>query len=242
MFRRWEFGKDCSYFSIMKRKPNTTAEWIAIILVGVISLLHIGLRISGGFELSFINTLIGIAFVICFFKNLSVYKSLLFIWAFLQALELNFPVGNHIVNFDQVFSTGFGLTFNLRSGSYFYLGVGFAGIFYTALAVKVKMDSLYGSIVRLKPFKKDSFLNDFLPADVTIVKRLTIGDDNSWFLVELENENPKYGLIKGKEDYMIKKGKNQIVQFMKVDDPQWVLRADTLDKNLIKTGAWAVVE
>lgn len=231
-----------SYFSRMKRKPNTNAEWIAIILVGVISMVHIVLRISGGFEFSFINTLIGIAFIFCFFKNFPFYKSLLILWAFLQLLELNFPIGNLELNFDQAFTSGFGFTFYTKT-SHLHIGFGFAGIFYMALAVKVKMDSLYGSIVRIKPFKKDSFLNDFLPADVKIVKRLTIGEDNSWFLVELvDKENPKYGLIKGKEDYMIKKGKNQIVQFMKVDDPQWVLLSKTLDKNLIKTGAWAVVE
>lgn len=227
----------------MKRKPNTTAEWIAIILVGVLSLLHLGLRIWGGFDIALINTLIGLGFIFCFFRDIPVYKALLILWAFLQAFELNFPIGDHTVNFDQAFSAGFGLQMNLKGGGFVYIGVGWAGLFYMALAVKVKMDSLYGSVIRVKAFKKDSFLNDFLPADVKIVKRLTIGEDNSWFLVEfVQNENPKYGLIKGKEDYMIRKGKNQIVQFMKVDDPQWVLHAVKLDKNLFKTGAWAVVE
>jgi hypothetical protein len=236
-------GKIDTTLEAMKRKPNTSAESIAITLVSLLSLAHIGLNISEGFQFSFINTLIGIAFIICFFKNLSAYKALFIIWAFLQVFELNFSVGNHVVNFDQVFSAGFGLQMNLRGGGFVYIGLGYAGIFYMALAVKVKMDSLYGSVVRLKSFKKDSFLNDFLPADVKIVKRLKIGDDNSWFLVEfVEKEDPKYGLIKGKEDYMIKKGKNQIVQFMKVDDPSRALYAKTLDKSAIKTGAWAVVE
>jgi hypothetical protein len=231
-----------NYISRMKRKPKTTSEWIAVILVGVLSLIHLITHISGGWDFSFINTIIGIAFVVCFLRNIPVYKTLLLMWALLQTIEIQFPIGKYILDFNQVFDFALGFTMRFKTG-FMTLGVGLAGIFYTGLAIKVKMDSLYGSVVKLKSFKKDSYLNEFLPADGIVMKRVTIGDDNSWFVVELiGKEHPKYGLIKGKEDYMIRKGKNQIVQFMKVEDPQWVFQSGILDKSILKTGAWAVVE
>lgn len=226
----------------MKRTPKTPAEITAFAIALIASLVNILMRMFSGFHYSMIASLIGIGFAIAFLQNLKLYNTLFYAWALTQLIIIKFPVSGKEFDLSQVLSLGTGMQFNLKQG-YFYLGIGFPGIALTALAVKLKMDSIFGAVFTLKSLKKESFLADFLPAKVKIIRRVKMGDNEGWFVAELFEKTPvMYGLIAGKEENMIRSGKNQVIQFLKVDDPAPVLNANALDKRNYKTGAWAIVE
>lgn len=227
----------------MKRTPNTTAEWIAIFLVPGISLLHIALHIFGGWDFSMLLSLTGFLYAAAFLMNWKFYTFVLAIWAVLQLVVVKFTVNGNLVDFSQVISAGFGMGFNLRSGGYFYLGLGFAGFFYVPLALKVRLDGIMGKEITLRSFKADSFLAEILPAKAKIMKRITAGDEEVFFLVEHFEKAPiQYALIQGKESPVIKTGEKQIVKYYVVDDPTPILMTKRADLKQLKSAAWAVVE
>jgi hypothetical protein len=223
----------------VKRKPQTTAEWIALIVIPVVSLLNIGFTHFFQWDYSFLISLLGFAFVISFVLDLKIYKILLFIYAFSQLVIIYFPLGDEVFDLSQVIN----LSVGIKPGSAAYIGLGVPGIFLLALATRVKMDSIFGTKLRLYSFKKDVNLEGILPADVEIVKRMRVGDESSWYLVKfLNTETEKCALIRGKDTWLIQPGKKQIVEFWWVEDPKWFLESNTVVKKLLRKPAWVVVE
>jgi hypothetical protein len=223
----------------VKRKPQTASEWIAIIVIPVVSLLNIGFTHFFQWDYSFLISLLGFAFAISFLLNRSIYEILLFIYAFSQLVIIHFPLNGEIINLNQVISFSVGIKLTPA----FYIGLGIPGIFLLALAIRVKMDSIFGTKLRLFSFKKDVNLHGILPADVEIVKRMRVGEESSWYLVKfLHTETEKCALIRGKDTWLIQPGKKQIVEFWWVEDPKWFLESNTVIKKLLRKPAWVVVE
>jgi hypothetical protein len=223
----------------MKRKPNTTAEWIAIIIIPLISIVNF--VITYGWDASDIISLVGLAFVITFLFNLKIYVELLYVFAVSQLVIVQFPFNGGVFNLGQVINLGVGI--NLKSVAPVYIGVGLPGIFLAALAVRVMMDSIFGTKIHLRALKNDSLLSEFLPADVEIIKRMKIGEETSWYLVRfLNTEQETCGMIRAKESYIIKTGKKQIVEFWLVQDPEWILKSTKVERKLLRKPGWAVVD
>jgi hypothetical protein len=226
----------------MIHKPSTVSEWLAVISVGIISLANIFFCLMSGFDIHIIVSLLGLTFVGAFLFNKNIYSELLLVWAISQLIIVIFPMRNEFFNLSQLINLEVGVTFNARSAQWLHVGIGLPGIFFTALAIKVKMDSIFGTKIRLIPFKNDSVLSEFLPAEAIIEKRIKLGEETSWYVVRFTDSSAVFcALIRGKDSYLIRPGKKQIVEFWKVEDPEWILSSDTIDRKLLRKPGWAVV-
>lgn len=228
-----------------------------MIAVPLLSLMNLPFLLTGSRPLvSGIVSLIGIAGAILFLLNKRQYVQCMFAWALLQLVIVTSVTGFRQLgqmyitginwNWDlaQFFEFQWNLTWTGKASgalSGLVTGINFPAIAYIALAIWLKKDSVPGVSVKMKALKSDSFLAGYLPAEATIIRRATLGDETNWYLVQLNGKTPEtYFFIRPKDDFFLKPRQSQMVACLKIADPQWVLTAATLDRKQFSTGSWAI--
>lgn len=222
------------------RNPKTFSEKEAVITVSAVTLLHVAMRIAGGWEWSFLASLTGVLFLAAFFLNKPFYGWTLIAWATMQMVVVKFPVGSGDFYLAQVASVNLGFTFKGKAGGYLTLGLNPIGIVYFVLAIKVKLESIYGKQFELRALKAGTVPDEFLPAGITIVKRVKLTEENSWYLITVAGK-AAFGLIRGKDAVFLKSGEKMIVKYFVVNENDPIIQQSTGDLQSYKVGGWAVI-
>lgn len=226
---------------MIKRKPKTIMEITAIALVASLCFIDLLTKIESGFAWSIITTTVGLVFLICFLLDKKIYNNCLFAWALLQTIVVSFPTDLGPFDLGLVFNINLGLNFDLGDGDQFKLGVNPLGIIYFALALRVKLDYIFGVKFKIVPLKSGTLLDAILPGEFEVLKRNVLGDEKSWFLIKRIGEE-QYCLIRGKDVMFLESGKNLIVKCLIVTQPFVPLNNEQLNPAEFKSGAWAVIK
>lgn len=221
------------------RKPKTQNEIIAVAVVACVTGLHLAMRISNGWNWSFLTSIIGVLFLALFLSDRKEYGILLMIWALIQMVVVTFPTSLGEFDLSQIITLKFGLTFNSDNGAT-TVGINPLGILYFVIAIRVRLEMIHGKQFELRALKSGTSLDAFLPSQITVIKRLKVGEESSWYLVKI-GETEKYGLIRGKDEMFLKSGKKMIVKYLFVEDSGEAMKLEQLAAEKYTSGAWAVI-
>jgi hypothetical protein len=185
------------------------------IFVGVISLINLTNLRFGLHPVSLVVSILGIIGSVFYLLDKKWAINLLMIWAYSQIIVIE-PIWDA----SQIFKIKFGFTFNEETSKAFSLELNIIGILYVSIVKLVFLNSLIGKEIRLKSFKQDSFLNDFLPCSFTIDRMVSVDKEKGWFLIkQINTDKVICGLIKTKDPGTINpKKKGQILQFRIVEN------------------------
>jgi len=240
-------------------KKQDKSEILIPIIVGIMSLWnilaqtiwHIGPYIN---YLSILVSVIGICSTVLYFRRIKFFAVLIYIWAFAQLPyitrevideQLQLVVKKPLLDCTQGFKVTYGLYFGSKDNlSVLHVYFNFVGLIYLGLARIIYLSSLFGTKIRLKPFKQDNSLSDILPDTATIEQRITLGDERNWVLIHLDKtesqDDISYALIKPKDGGTLSPTKKkQIVFFLLVADPSML--DEPCNRSDFKAGDWAVV-
>lgn len=171
-------------------------------------------------------SLIGIVGAILFFLKNSLYKFLFYIWILAQILlisKLTYdPISqsfqpNPYWNLEQTSSIGLSFFLSFKTATYFYK-FNVLATFYLAMFRIINISRLVGKNLNLRPLKDGGNLDEVLPLNGNVIKRVRLDNEKDWLLLRLEKnfdyngEDISHILIKSKGDGVLKKGgKNQVV-------------------------------
>jgi hypothetical protein len=234
------------------KKTNLTILGI----ISLLSLININNQLFNSNSLyinflSIIISLIGISSLILYIRKNRKYSLLTLIWAYSQIIiftkyipdnTLNEFIEAPIWNVTQAFKAVIGFTFTTHSNNNYSLHFNIISLVFITLAHIVYSLSIIGSPIKLKSFKKESILNNILPANGTIINKMTIGKEKNWFVVQFgEPTSTKFALIKTKDGGRLKpKKQNQMVLMHYFEDSNKLTEVNP--KFNLKEVDWAQID
>lgn len=207
-------------------KETNKKDWIFPFIVLLMSLVNIGLHYNNLFTLSVLNSLLGITGIILFFRKISFFRVLIYLWIFVQffviqrvTVETYGGPFRYVTIWDCtqafIFWTG------IHTGTYLFK-LNFVPIFLFAILRFLEIISLIGKTLTFTKFREDNGLGDIFPFSGKVLKRVRLDNERDWLLVELNTEieyegNPiNYILVKNKAATPIRSGASGQIVFVRL--------------------------
>lgn len=210
------------------RNKSLSTESIFPIIVASLSILNIAVNYRNPLVLTNLVSLVGIAGTILYFRNISVFKKLIFFWIFVQVIiiqkeTMDFATKTWMYDsywdMAQFLRIKFGFYVSTETSKY-NIHVNIIAFLYFALLKILEVSGLIGKKLTFKKFRDDNRLGDVFPLTGTVLKRVTLTNEKDWLLVQIESSfiyNDKeieYVLIKSKDGNTLKqKAKGQLAYF-----------------------------
>jgi hypothetical protein len=218
----------------MSKQPSITKEFIFPLIVLVLSGLTLGQHFLTHNIQAAIVAVIGIVGCVLFYFKNRYYKLLFFIWIIVQMLvitsivEVSAGLRMRVTYWDatQNFSLKFGFTVGSATKTT-TVQVNVLAFIFLGFFRLLRVSGLVGARLTFTKFKADSVFGDALPVTGTVLKRVVLGDEKDWLLVQLDapvlynQNNINTVLVKRKDGGVLRtKAANQIIYFRLVDNPQ----------------------
>lgn len=210
-------------------------EYIFGILVIIFSLINIHNVFSGIRIESLIVSIIGIVGA-AFMKDKKWAIYLLWIWVYAQLIVIE-PIWNA----SQFLELKLGLTITLKIGTKCFIGVNFVAVVCLGIIKFLILNTLVGKEIKLRSYRQDSFLSEFLPSRFIIEKVVKLNKEQKWLLIkQLDAVMPIYGLICPKNQESLKPKKvGQMLQFRLVKNPDEIEKDNNLED--FKQGGFVLI-
>lgn len=195
----------------MDNKNKFSTDKIIPIVITILSLLNIVKNSNNLVSLTVLLSLLGVFSAILIFLKNPISTKLVYIWLVAQIIVIE-----PIFDLTQILSFKFGV--NLENAS---INLNILPIIALGIIKIIEASNLVGKVITLKKFR-DGELDNILPLNGTITKRISLENEKNWLLVELDKSFNYEGntvnqiLVKRKDDKTIKLKEKKQYSFLRI--------------------------
>lgn len=195
----------------MDNKNKFSTDKITPIVITILSLLNIVKNSNNLVSLTVLLSLLGVFSAILIFLKNPISTKLVYIWLVAQIIVIE-----PIFDLTQILSFKFGV--NLENAS---INLNILPIIALGIIKIIEASNLVGKVITLKKFR-DGELDNILPLNGTITKRISLENEKNWLLVELDKSFNYEGntvnqiLVKRKDDKTIKLKEKKQYSFLRI--------------------------